>query len=743
MKLSETEFLELAESGDVIAQRNLGYMYGTGTRVKQDYDKAFYWSMKAAEQGDPQAQSNLGLLYYNGYGVEKDYTKSFEWYLEAAKKGNLIARYNVGLAYEYGLGIEKNIEEAAHCYAGLAMVGDVRSQYKLGCFHLEGLGGLYKCPVTGFTWLKKAAESGHDDAQYRVAECYYEGVGVEPDHQQAFEWFSKAAEQDQEDAVYSFGLLYYQDNLHDYESAFKCYERAAELGLAKAQHKLASCYEKGEGVVQDVLKAIEWYMNAAEQDYDDSMVRLGAIYEGGKGVEADVKLAYKWYDKAAKAGNVDALFWLGRCFYSGKYVGQDYQKARDLFLLAAEKGDCRSQSFLGNMYIDGLGVEQDYKKAYSLHKTAADSGAFFAYWNVGRMYEKGLGVSQDFYKAAEWYIKAAKSGDEDGIKALTNLRNNGLIQLEKLILNDDTFGELVLTHKEVKDSLYTDDSELVVYGLIDLEKTNSDYIVDLGYVWKNNRKIAFGGVERYLSVELEVADDKPTETQYKAFRHFMERKDEFYVAMCIKAKRVFTQANWKHKNSIIPESLYIDHDGNYGLLCKLAWNDKPLSVILSDGDIKFAEKYAVYKYAKILANRSKLNWYSGDKVYVELFGVMRELLVFGAKDFRTGLSDLENELLSWLINTNIDSYGPKVVDYCNRRYENYSFKRITESDLGEELHFHNIFFYENQSSNEKSPDFSIVGTCNCPPSDIGISLNFKNKEFWSVDDDLLDFESEE
>ena len=52
-------FRKAAEQGEIYAQYNLGWMYGTGTGVPQDDDEAVKWFRKAAEQGHAEAQLRL------------------------------------------------------------------------------------------------------------------------------------------------------------------------------------------------------------------------------------------------------------------------------------------------------------------------------------------------------------------------------------------------------------------------------------------------------------------------------------------------------------------------------------------------------------------------------------------------------------------------------------------------------------------------------------------------------------
>ena len=90
------ESLRDAESGDVLAQYNLGWIYANGEGVVQNYEKAFEWYSKAANQGFAMAQYNRGLLDQNGQGVEKDDKKAFELYSLVANQGFAIAQNTVG-----------------------------------------------------------------------------------------------------------------------------------------------------------------------------------------------------------------------------------------------------------------------------------------------------------------------------------------------------------------------------------------------------------------------------------------------------------------------------------------------------------------------------------------------------------------------------------------------------------------------------------------------------------------------
>jgi uncharacterized protein len=82
------EWRPLAESGDPIAQYNLGLLYLDGHGVPQSPLEAANWFRRAAEQDNTQAQHNLGALYGSGQGVKRDYVQAYKWMNICAAKGN-------------------------------------------------------------------------------------------------------------------------------------------------------------------------------------------------------------------------------------------------------------------------------------------------------------------------------------------------------------------------------------------------------------------------------------------------------------------------------------------------------------------------------------------------------------------------------------------------------------------------------------------------------------------------------
>ena len=89
--------------------------------------------------------------------------------------------------------------------------------------------------------------------------------------------------------------------------AFAMFKKIAEeAGFAHAEYMVGVCFLYGQGVEQNLAKAVEWFTKAAEKGDSDAMFNLGYCFEKGRGVEQNLAKALEWYTKAQDAGDVDA-----------------------------------------------------------------------------------------------------------------------------------------------------------------------------------------------------------------------------------------------------------------------------------------------------------------------------------------------------------------------------------------------------------------------------------------------------
>ena len=83
-------------------------------------------------------------------------------------------------------------------------------------------------------YFRLAVDQGNANAQFNLGFCYYTGMGVEP----------------------------------DYNEAFRLFKLAADQGFPVALFAVGDCYYLGTGVEKDPEAAREWYQKSLDAGYE-------------------------------------------------------------------------------------------------------------------------------------------------------------------------------------------------------------------------------------------------------------------------------------------------------------------------------------------------------------------------------------------------------------------------------------------------------------------------------------------
>ena len=296
-----------AEQGHTKAQHTLAKMYYKGQGVKQDYEESFKWFGKSIENGTAKDQYDLGMRYYKGNQVKQDYEEALKWFEKSAKQGHIEAQYNLGTIYYNGNIVEQNYEEAIKWFIKSAEQGNSKAQYNLGAMYEAGE-GVKENIEEAIKWYKKSADQGDEDAKEALKEL--EGdksdeelvvfVDDEEENKQENsialnllnEEDTKIKKQNDEAiSLYKLGFQHYEDG--DYKEAFNYFLKSAQLDNVKAQFNLATMYEAGEGVEEDIEQAKKWYKIASDngdKDAKEALKELGVDEKQEREIRDLVKL---------------------------------------------------------------------------------------------------------------------------------------------------------------------------------------------------------------------------------------------------------------------------------------------------------------------------------------------------------------------------------------------------------------------------------------------------------------------
>lgn len=220
-----------------------------------------------------------------------------------------------------------------------------------------------------FSKLKIIIENDKENykANFYIAECYFNGNGIEKNYDLAFENYSIAANHQHIESIY----------------------------------KLGYCFEFGLGTTKDEMLMISRYTQAAKSGNKLSQYRLGLCYKNGNGVDANISVAATYFLNAAKGGLVDAQREAGICY---ELLNQPTASAT-LFLAAAEQNDPYSCYKMGTFFEKGYGHEPKYELAMHFYITAATLGNEDAVLVIADKYKTGKGLEKSIINALNWWNK--------------------------------------------------------------------------------------------------------------------------------------------------------------------------------------------------------------------------------------------------------------------------------------------------------------------------------------------------
>ena len=206
-----------------------------------------------------------------------------------------------------------------------------------------------------------AAHRGYFDAMVETELRFANGRGVERSEVDAAKWSKRIARRfnaARRVEMLAFHRLHGIGMVRNEARAVELYERAAALGDATSQWKMAQRYETGNGVELNYQRAAELYALAAAQKHVPSIHGLGLCYAKGRGVMKDDAHAMKLFEKAVAMGYNDSRYELGVCLE--KYRGLENQKrAMKLYHLAAANYHKGARKKLVLYYSRGTGVDEE------------------------------------------------------------------------------------------------------------------------------------------------------------------------------------------------------------------------------------------------------------------------------------------------------------------------------------------------------------------------------------------------
>ena len=273
----------------------------------------FDYFLEKAEAGNPLAQRQLSHLYQGADGFSEDPSKAFNWMLEAAKNGDISAQISIASQYLQGWYIDQNPSEAKRWYLEAAKSGEVHAQYRLaaGC---AGSDFGYEDIDATFFWLRKAAYQNRSDLQYFLGGFEGSVLGGEPNFEQSYYWLEVARLNGHVSDDNWIDLARAELNVSEAEAARNkaskfvdgCKEFELHLYNFTPEDWQPSSHENLSTNYAVLSYQYEWDANNGVED-PELHFRLGSLFYLSEN-RRNLKQVYYWLSKAADAGHQKASY---------------------------------------------------------------------------------------------------------------------------------------------------------------------------------------------------------------------------------------------------------------------------------------------------------------------------------------------------------------------------------------------------------------------------------------------------
>jgi TPR repeat protein len=164
--------------------------------------------------------------------------------------------------------------------------------YRRGCEYFFGTNGFGErgeelSQTLGVSQLKKSADLGHTDAQYRIGYCLIWGKGCRSDLKEGVRYLRQSVDGGNSFAECRFGRCLQGGSgvAKDEVLGFEFIKRSAAAGNALGQQVLGICLANGRGTAKDLGGAIESYKQSMEQGNSWGNAATAQIWWKGRGLQ--------------------------------------------------------------------------------------------------------------------------------------------------------------------------------------------------------------------------------------------------------------------------------------------------------------------------------------------------------------------------------------------------------------------------------------------------------------------------
>ena len=430
-----------ANSGDALAQHELGIRYLLGDGVPADTILGAYWIHKAVENKLPAAEYNYGILLMNGWGVNWNPFDAYDYFIKAADKDMPQAEYIVGIFYTDNLVVERDWSTA---YKWVKKASD--SGFEPAKKILKEL--KEKIPPNLLDSTESKTSSKKDKNDYSEDNSLASTLGLSfIDFETIGDTVKEVSNKMLQKDLLLTGNKKILDTLTEYDNVLPKIDttdipllmESAESGCPEALNFIGRFYEKGIYYPQNSITALAYYIRALRLDSPRSpwliwnltkkqdistelqkqinerdpvaMFVLYGLYTFGYYNQIVQEDAVRLLKESAEKRYIPALNELGIAYSNGNILKADHKKAEEIWKEAENLGSKEAKIQLAAAEVFNFMQSTNLNSAVETLLTGADTGSILSQVALAYCYEKGIDLNQDKAKAVKNYRLAAQRGN--------------------------------------------------------------------------------------------------------------------------------------------------------------------------------------------------------------------------------------------------------------------------------------------------------------------------------------------
>ena len=463
--LQQFRLLQEANSGDALAQHELGIRLLLGEGMAADTTQAVKWIKSAADQNLSAAAYNYGILLMNGWGVDWNPFEAFRYFRMAANKGMPQAQYVTGILFTDNLIVPRDWEKAFY-FINLAkengyqvdedvlneLASRVRPSFvdsiKSGKTIFDQI--ISKDDVSTKSDLNSSDQS---PVEKSLGLSFINFDALEDTTQHEVKDIELINDLSRTDIPNILDTLRLKDAKSIQEitgnDQIKILMELCNYGSPEALTLLGKLYEEGIYFNKDIITAASYYIRAiryesfrapfllykltqkqnfnnllqkeiANQNADAMFVWYG-LSRFGYNNEIITNEALRILQSAANLKHIPAMIELGMNYFTGDYLQKNETAAFQIWKEAEQLGSIEATI---RIVVGEIFKEEDYsnsKRLVSALINFAEKGSVISQSALGVCYLKGIGSVKNKALAVKYFRLAAFRGNRFAYDQLKNL----------------------------------------------------------------------------------------------------------------------------------------------------------------------------------------------------------------------------------------------------------------------------------------------------------------------------------